>query len=77
MNLEKELIGKGYPVKNADDNSIVGYKKIARAHDVQNRAAVVVFLEDSDSALIVSYKEAVDLVKENNQPNMSNVKNNG
>lgn len=65
MNLEKELIGKGYPIKDVEGN-VVGFKEITDAVMMQNVAGITIGLNNKKPDILIGLLEASNLVKENN-----------
>ena len=52
MDFVKEMIGKKWPIKDLNDN-IVMYKPVINARHVEDRAAIVISLDDHPDSGVV------------------------
>lgn len=59
-----ELVGRFYPVKDAETNAVVGYKKIVVAREVENSSSFYIELHGrQNSGLVISLNSAINDTK--------------
>lgn len=68
MNLDQELIGKRYPIKDILTGNVVGAGVIKSAKFAQNSAQLVLGFDDNESPIVISFTEALNIL--DNQPTL-------